>query len=184
MTIIYGYARVSTLEQSLTAQVDELKAAGCTQIFQEKISGAKRDRPQLARLMSVLSAGDTLVVVRLDRFARSTLDLLTMVAAIAERRAAFRSLRDVWADTTTPHGRLIMTVLGGLAEFERELILSRTGEGKARAKARGVQFGRKPTLDHVQRAQARKMLDDGAVLADVARTFQVHKATIRRMVAN
>ena len=178
---IYGYARVSTLEQSLTAQVDELTAAGCDQIFQEKISGAKRDRAQLNKLLSVLKEGDTLVVVRLDRFARSTLDLLTMVATIAERRAAFRSLRDAWADTTTPHGRLILTVLGGLAEFERELILTRTGEGKVRAKARGVKFGRKPKLDRFQQEQAKKMRADGVCLADIAGTFGVHKSAICRM---
>ena len=133
-----GYGRVSTDGQSLTAQVAELKAAGCTEIFQEKVSGAKSDRKQLARLIRRLEKDDALVVTRLDRLARSTKDLLNLLGAVADKGAGFKSLRDTWADTTTPHGRLILTVLGGLAEFERELIRSRTGEGRERAKARGV----------------------------------------------
>ena len=126
---LLGYARVSTDGQSLTAQVAELKAAGCTEIFQEKVSGAKSDRKQLARLIRRLEKDDALVVTRLDRLARSTKDLLNLLGAVADKGAGFKSLRDTWADTTTPHGRLILTVLGGLAEFERELIRSRTGEG-------------------------------------------------------
>jgi DNA invertase Pin-like site-specific DNA recombinase len=132
----YEYARVSTDGQSLTAQLAELKVAKCEKIFQEKISGARSDRKQLTRLMAVLAKGDVLVVTRLDRLARSTRDLLNLLGAIAERGAGFKSLRDTW-DTTTAHGRLMLTVLGGLAEFERELIRTRTGEGRERAKARG-----------------------------------------------
>jgi DNA invertase Pin-like site-specific DNA recombinase len=134
---VYGYARVSTDGQSLAAQLDELKAKKCEKIFQEKISGARSDRKQLARLVAVLEKGDVLVVTRLDRLARSTRDLLNLLGTIAEKGAGFKSLRDNWADTTTPHGRLMLTVLGGLAEFERELIRTRTGEGRERAKARG-----------------------------------------------
>lgn len=145
-----GYARVSTDGQSLTAQLAELKAAGCTEIYQEKISGAKSDRKQLARLLVRIEADDVLIVTRLDRLARSTRDLLNVLASVADR-GAIRSLRDTWVDTTTPHGRLMLTVLGGLAEFERELIRSRTGEGRERVKAKGVVFGRKPKLTHHQR---------------------------------
>src|SRR5664280_82682 len=119
---IYGYARVSTDGQSLAAQLDELKAVKCERIFQEKISGARSDRKQLAKLMALLAKGDVLVVARLDRLARSTRDLLNLLGTIGERGAGFKSLRDTWADTTTAHGRLMLTVLGGLAEFERELI--------------------------------------------------------------
>jgi len=115
--MMVGYARVSTDGQSLTAQVAELKAAGCTEVFQEKISGAKSDRAQLTRLMERLEAGNVLVVTRLDRLARSTRDLLNVLGAVADKGAGFRSLRDAWADTTTAHGRLMLTVLGGLAEF-------------------------------------------------------------------
>jgi DNA invertase Pin-like site-specific DNA recombinase len=134
---VYGYGRVSTDGQSLYAQLAELKAARCEKIFQEKISGARSDRKQLTRLMAVLAKGDVLVVTRLDRLARSTRDLLNLLGTIAEKGAGFKSLRDIWADTTTAHGRLMLTVLGGLAEFERELIRTRTGEGRERAKARG-----------------------------------------------
>ena len=123
-----------------------LKAAGAEPVYSEKQSGVKTDRAALARLIASLEAGDTVLVTKLDRLARSTRDLLNTLAAIGEAGASFKSLGDPWADTTTPHGRLMLTVLGGLAEFERHLILSRTNEGRVRAKARGVRFGRKPKL--------------------------------------
>src|SRR6202163_1011170 len=134
---VYGYARVSTDGQSLAAQLAELKAAKCEKIFQEKISGARSDRKQLIRLMGVLTKGDVLVVTRLGRLARSTRDLLNLLGTIAEKEAGFKSLRDTWADTTTAHGRLMLTVLGGLAEFERELIRTRTGGGPRAGKGQG-----------------------------------------------
>src|SRR5271169_1868367 len=134
---IYGYARVSTGGQSVDAQARQLRAAGAGKVFREVASGAKTDRPQLARLVAELAAGDVVMVTRLDRLARSTRDLLNTLAAITDKKAGFRSLDDVWADTTTPHGRLMLTVLAGLAEFERDLIRARTGEGRARAVARG-----------------------------------------------
>src|SRR5882724_2834368 len=176
-----GYGRVSTDGQSLTAQVAELKAAGCTEIFQEKISGARADRKQLARLIGRLGKDDVLVVTRLDRLARSTRDLLNLLGAVADKGAGFKSLRDTWADTTTPHGRLMLTVLGGLAEFERELIRSRTGEGRERAKARGVKFGRPSKLSAFQRQEALQRLAAGETQADVARTYNVDATTIGRL---
>jgi DNA invertase Pin-like site-specific DNA recombinase len=133
----YGYARVSTDGQSLDAQVKELRAAGAEKVFRETASGAQTNRAQLARALAQLGKGDVLTVTRLDRLARSTRDLLNTLATITSKGAGFRSLNDVWADTTTAHGRLMLTVLGGLAEFERELIRAHTGEGRARAKARG-----------------------------------------------
>ena len=136
----FGYARVSTDGQTLDAQVAELSAAGAAKVYREKVSGALSSRVQLSRALAALGEGDVLLVTRLDRLARSTRDLLNTLAAIAEKGAGFRSLRDTWADTTTPHGRLMLTVLAGLAEFERELIRARTGEGRKRAKARGVRF--------------------------------------------
>src|SRR5262245_17727160 len=138
----FGYARVSTNGQDLSAQDAELRAAGCAKVFKEKMSGARSDRPELAKAISRLEEDDVLVVTRLDRLARSTRDLLNVLDEISKRGAGFRSLKDTWADTTTPHGRLMLTVLGGLAEFERELIRARTGEGRKRAKDRGVRFGR------------------------------------------
>ena len=137
-------SRVSTDGQSVGAQVRQLTKAGCEKVFREVASGAKTDRAQLRRLLDQLDAGDVVTVTRLDRLARSTRDLLNTLAAITGKKAGFRSLGDAWADTTTAHGRLMLTVLGGLAEFERELIRTRTGEGRARAVARGVKLGRKP----------------------------------------
>ena len=131
----YGYARVSTDGQSVDAQVRQLTKAGCKKVFRETASGAKTDRAQLRRVLAQLDAGDVLMVTRLDRLARSTRDLLNTLAAITEREAGFRSLGDAWADTTTAHGRLMLTVLGGLAEFERELIRERTIAGLASARS-------------------------------------------------
>src|SRR5215470_8730290 len=158
---IYGYARVSTDGQTVAAQVAALRAAGCAKVYSETASGAKTDRAELAKALRVLQPGDVLVVTRLDRLARSTRDLLNTLHALGERQVGFKSLIDTWADTTTPHGRLMLTVLGGLAEFERELIRARTGEGRKRAQARGVRFGRPPKLTPHQRQEALARLAAG-----------------------
>jgi DNA invertase Pin-like site-specific DNA recombinase len=179
----YGYARVSTNGQDLAAQEAELMTVGCAKVFEEKISGAKTDRAELAKLIRRLEPGDVVMVTRLDRLARSTRDLLNIVAAIAERQADFRSLKDAWADTTTPHGRLMLTVLGGLAEFERELIRARTGEGRKRAKDRGVKFGRPTALTPHQRTEALQRLAEGEAQAELARSYGVSQATISRLAA-
>jgi DNA invertase Pin-like site-specific DNA recombinase len=152
--MIVGYARVSTDGQTLDAQQSALREAGAERVFSEKVSGAKTDRQQLAKALAALGPGDTLMVCKLDRLARSTRDLLNTLAAVSEAGATFKSLGDGWADTTTPHGRLMLTVLGGLAEFERHLILARTSEGRQRAQQRGVRFGRKPKLTVHQRQEA------------------------------
>jgi DNA invertase Pin-like site-specific DNA recombinase len=178
---LYGYARVSTDGQTLDAQCAALKAAGAENVFSEKQSGAKTDRAALARALAALGSGDVLLVTRLDRLARSTRDLLNVLATVSERGAGFKSLGDPWADTTTPHGRLMVTVLGGLAEFERALIMTRTGEGRARAKARGVRFGRKPKLTAHQVAEAKARRDAGEALADIGRSFNVSHSTISRL---
>jgi DNA invertase Pin-like site-specific DNA recombinase len=178
---VFGYARVSTDGQTLDAQVRELRRAGARTIFKEKVSGATTDRSQLKRALAVLEKGDVLLVTRLDRLARSTRDLLNTLAAIAEKGAGFRSLRDAWADTTTPHGRLMLTVLAGLAEFERELIRTRTGEGRERARARGVRMGRKPKLTAHQRREAMARRAAGEPLVEIARTYAVHHSTISRL---
>ena len=141
----YGYARVSTDGQSVAAQVAGLRAAGAGKVFREAASGAKTDRAQLRKAIAALQAGDVLMVTRLDRLARSTRDLLNTLAAITGSKAGFRSLGDAWADTTMAHGRLMLTVLGGLAEFERDLIRTRTGEGRARAIARGQRWADRPS---------------------------------------
>ena len=181
--MIYGYARVSTDGQSVDGQVRALRAAGARQVFRETASGAKTDRIQLRRVLAQLAEGDVLMVTRLDRLARSTRDLLNTLAAITEGGAGFRSLGDTWADTTTPHGRLMLIVLGGLAEFERELIRARTAEGRARATARGVKMGRKPKLTPHQQKEALRRRDAGEPLREIARSYNVHHATISRLAA-
>jgi DNA invertase Pin-like site-specific DNA recombinase len=179
--MIYGYARVSTDGQSVEAQVAALTAAGAGKVFREVASGAKTDRARLRRALSVLGTGDVLMVTRLDRLARSTRDLLNTLAAITAKGAGLRSLGDGWADTTTPHGRLLLVVLGGLAEFERDLIRTRTGEGRARARARGVRLGRPPKLTPHQGREAIERRDNGETLADIARTYNVSHSTISRL---
>ena len=181
--MIYGYARVSTDGQSVGAQVRQLTDAGCEKVYREVASGARTERAQLRRLLAALGPGDVLVVTRLDRLARSTRDLLNTLAAITGRQAGFRSLGDAWADTTTPHGRLMLTVLGGLAEFERELIRARTGEGRSRAKARGVKLGRKPKLTAHQRREALERRETGEPLTEIARSYNVSHSTISRLKA-
>jgi len=178
---VFGYARVSTDGQSLEAQVHELKAGGAQQVYREKISGAVGDRAQLRRVLARLAKDDVLLVTRLDRLARSTRDLLNTLATITDKGAGFRSLRDSWADTTTPHGRLMLTVLAGLAEFERELIRTRTSEGRDRAKARGVRMGRKPKLTAHQRTEALARRDAGETVVDIARSYAVSHTTISRL---
>ena len=170
---IFGYARVSTRDQDLTAQIAELEAAGCAKVFREKTSGSRGDRAELGKALDRLEPGDVLVVTRLDRLARSTRDLLNVIDAVSKRGAGFKSLKDTWADTTTPHGRLMLTVLGGLAEFERELIRARTGEGRKRAKERGVKFGRPRKLTPHQRQKAMERRAAGETLADIARDYAV-----------
>ena len=181
--MIVGYARVSTDGQSLDAQHAALAAAGAERVYAEKQSGIKTDRAALARCLRGLEAGDVLLVTKLDRLARSTRDLLNTLAAIGEVGASFKSLADPWADTTTPHGRLMLTVLGGLAEFERHLILARTNEGRQRAKARGVRFGRKLKLTKHQREEAIARREAGEALTEIARTYAVSHSTISRLAA-
>jgi len=161
---VYGYARVSTIGQTLAAQEATLHEAGAAKVFKEKISGAANHRAQLHRLLKAIDAGDVVVVARLDRLARSTRDLLNILDKIAKAGATFKSLGDAWADTTTAHGRLMLTVLGGLAEFERELIRVRTGEGRVRAKARGVHMGRPFKLNRHQQREAIARREAGEAL--------------------
>ena len=179
--MIVGYARVSTDGQTLDAQHATLKTDGAEQIYSEKISGAVTERKALARAIAALGPGDALLVTRLDRLARSTRDLLNVLDAVAKPGAGFKSLADTWADTTTAHGRLMLTVLGGLAEFERELIRARTDEGRKRAQARGVRFGRKLKLTAHQRQEALARRAAGEALVDIARSYAVSHSTISRL---
>jgi DNA invertase Pin-like site-specific DNA recombinase len=179
--MIIGYAGVSTDGQTLDAQQSALQAAGAEKVFAEKVSGAVTDRRQLAKAIAALSEGDTLLVCRLDRLARSTRDLLNVLATISEKGAGFRSLADAMIDTTSPHGKLIIAVLGALAEFERSMILARTADGRARAIARGVQFGRKPKLSAFQVSEALARRANGEPLTDIGRSYGVSHSTISRL---
>jgi DNA invertase Pin-like site-specific DNA recombinase len=179
--MIVGYARVSTDGQTLDAQQAALRSAGCEKVFAEKQSGAKTDRAQLAKAIAALGPGDVLVVCKLDRLARSTRDLLNTLAAIGDKGASFKSLGDSWADTTTPAGKLMLTVLGGLAEYERHLILARTSEGRQRAQLRGVRFGRKRKLTLHQQQEALERRARGEALVDIARSYAVSHSTISRL---
>jgi DNA invertase Pin-like site-specific DNA recombinase len=178
---VYGYARVSTDGQTLDAQQAKLRAEGAEKIFAEKESGAKTDRKALARAIASLGPGDVVIVCRLDRLARSMLDLLNTLDAITKAGAGFRSIAEPAIDTTTPYGKLMLSVLGALAEFERSLILTRTGEGRVRAMARGVRFGRRPKLTPHQRAEALRRRAEGESLSEIARLFGVNYQTIGRL---
>src|SRR6201981_238930 len=158
----YGYARVSPggKSESVEAQTRQLTKAGCRKVFRDvHVSGAKTDRAQLRRLLDQLDDGDVVMVTRLDRLARSTRELLNTLATITAKKAGFKSLGDAWADTTTSHGRLMLTLLAGLAEFERDLIRARPGEGRARAVERGQKMGRPFKLTDHQKGEAIKRRD-------------------------
>ena len=178
---IYGYARVSTTGQTLATQKGLLKAAGVTLIFSEKASGAAARRRKLERALDELEKGDVLVVTKLDRLARSTLDLLRIIDQIGKEGAGFKSLGEPWADTTTSAGRLMLTVLSGIAEFERDLIFQRTSEGRARAMAEGVRFGRRPKLTKHQAREALKRVAAGETLREIALSYNVDHSTISRL---
>ncbi|KAA0571146.1 resolvase [Azospirillum palustre] len=181
--MLIGYARVSTDDQDLSQQRASLQVAGCQRIYEEKVSGAKRDRPQLARLIDQLRANDVVTVTRLDRLARSTRDLLDIAEQLERASAGLRSLAEPWADTTSPAGRMVLTVFAGIAEFERALIAERTGTGRVAAKARGVRFGRPPKLSADQIALARRLVDEGRSPREAAQILNVHPSTLYRAFA-
>jgi DNA invertase Pin-like site-specific DNA recombinase len=177
---LLGYARVSTLEQHPRLQTDALKAAGCYRIFTDKASGARADRPQLARVLDQLRPGDTLVVWRLDRLGRSLRHLIDTVNALAEDKIGFRSLTEL-IDTTTSSGKLVFHFFGALAEFERDLVRERTMAGLEAARARGRSGGRPRvmTADKVDRAHELRRSGDHT-MADIARVLGVSRASVYR----
>ena len=179
--LMLGYARVSTDDQDLTLQRDHLRAAGCNKLFAEKVSGARRARPELDRMLDHLRPGDVVTVTRLDRLARSSCVLLDVAERIRNCGAGLRSLAEPWADTTSPAGRMVMTVFAGIAEFERSLILERTRTGRDAAKARGVQFGPRPTLSPAQLDHARQLIEqEDRAVSEVADLMGVHRSTLYR----
>ena len=176
-----GYARVSTQGQDLTAQLDALKAAGAETVYREKVSRVRADRPQLAKLMASLKAGDIVTVTKLDRLGRSTRELLELIERIGRAGASFRSLGDPLWDTSSSQGRLLSTLLAAIADFERDLIRERTGEGRKRAISKGIRFGRKPKLSDYQRDEAIARRAAGEALADIAKSYGVHLSMISRL---
>lgn len=181
MSYKIGYARVSTIGQTLDAQLQTLRVFGCEKIFKEKASGADAKRLELARLLRSLSSGDIIVVTRIDRLARSTFDLFAIIKDITLKGAQFYSLAEPWADTTTSTGRLMLAVLGGLADVERDLIRTRTAEGRARAIKLGTRMGRPRVITEKQRAAILRRRQDGEALKTIAVSYGISPATVSRI---
>ncbi len=178
-----GYARVSTYGQTLDTQLAQLRKEGCAKVYREKASGAQADRRELLKVLKAVGPGDVVTVTRIDRLARSTFDLFAIVKQIVDAGGQFRSLAEPWADTSTSTGRLMIAVLGGLADVERDLIRTRMAEGRSRAKARGQPMGRPPKLSLAQQAEARRRRAEGATLTELAKSYNVGVATISRLGA-
>src|ERR1700737_1823090 len=175
-----GYARLSTYGQTLDAQLKQLRRAGCTKIYREKANGARPDRRELLKLLNALAPGDVVTVTRIDRLARSTFDLFGIVKRIVDAQAQFRSLAEPWADSATSTGRLMLAVLGSLADVERDLIRTRTAEGRSRAKALGKHMGRPPSLTPAQQKEATRRRAQCATLQELADSYDRSIATMRR----
>jgi DNA invertase Pin-like site-specific DNA recombinase len=181
--MIYGYACVSTIAQDLASQLAQLKAAGCEKVFREKITGTTADRPQLKKLMSVLAPGDVVITPAVDRLSRDTTDLMVIARDMQRAGAGLRSLAEPVLDTTGDFAELVLAMLGVAAKLERRRIIERTERGRADAKAKGVKFGRKPKLTPHQQREAMKRRDNGEPVREIARSFNVHHATISRLAA-
>jgi DNA invertase Pin-like site-specific DNA recombinase len=180
--MLIGYARVSTLDQDAAAQIAALKSSGCELIFQEKASGGRWDRPELHRLLGQLRKGDVLVVWKLDSLSRSLKDVLTLMEKIAQTGADFRSLTEA-IDTTSPGGRMMMQIIGTFAEFERAMLSERTLSGLDAARKQGRVGGRRPKLKMHQQQEIVHLVNSGQkTAADAARLFNVHPATVSRIL--
>lgn len=179
----YGYARVSSKTQDYLAQVEALKAAGCEKIFSEKQSGKSRNgRPEFGKLIKALLPGDAVVVTKLDRLARSSRDLHNILHELESLSVGFLSLREAWCDTTSPAGKLMLTIFGGIAEFERDLIRSRCDEGIERAKRLGKRFGRPEALDEGQKRKIADFYAQGRTMAELAEEYECSVGTIWKVL--
>lgn len=176
--MLVGYARVSTVDQMLDVQLDQLSNAGCEKVFSERLSGTTAKRPELQACLEFMREGDVLVVCRLDRFARSSSDLHRMIASLVERGIGFRCLQQSGIDTTTPQGKLMLAVLGGVAEFENDIRRERQREGIAKAKAKGAYKGGKARIDP---ARVREAMARGEKPADIARALGINRASVYRL---
>jgi DNA invertase Pin-like site-specific DNA recombinase len=182
--MIFGYARVSTGAQDLSAQLKDLKAAGCERVFKEKVTGATADRPQLKKLMAAVGHGDVVIVPAVDRLSRDTTELLVIARDLQKAGAGLRSLAEPVVDTTSDFAELVLAMLGVAAKLERRRIKERTARGRADAKANGVKFWRKPKLTQHQKREAIKRRDqEGETLRSIGRSYNVSAATISRLTA-
>lgn len=176
-----GYARVSTLDQNHEVQIEALKKAGCDRIFAEKVSGKSRKRPELLKMLEHIRSDDVLIVTKLDRLARSVSDLVAIMAELKEKEAGFLSLAENM-DLSSPQGRLQMNLFASIAEFERDLIVQRTNEGLAHARARGRVGGRRPSLSDLQKETLIKSLERKELsIKECAKAFKVSETTIKRV---
>lgn len=181
--MVFGYARVSTIEQNLDRQLDALKKAGAEEIIQEKVTGTKADRPQLNKLFDKLRAGDTILILDLTRLSRSTKDLFSLVDKIEKKGANIKSLKESWLDTTTPTGKLMFTFMAGISQFERDLISQRTKEGLEAARARGRVGGRREKLDYAKKKAIYDLYTQKQTkLMDICNMFDISKPTLYKVV--
>src|ERR1051325_9858147 len=180
MMPVVGYARVSSNGQDLTVQLEKLEKAGCHKVFKEKRSGVDAGRPELRRCLEYLREGDTLLVTKIDRLARSTSDLYRIISLLADKGVAFKVVDDPTIDTTNRTGKLVMGILALIAEFENDIRRERQQDGINRAKAEGVRFGRKPTVSVELRDEIRAMKAEGVTISEIARRTEVSRASIYR----
>lgn len=184
---VVGYARVSTIDQNLDRQIDALRAYGIDDrlIYREKISGTKRDRPELQRMLRELQQGDTVIVADLTRISRSTKDLLDIVDQIKQKQAFIKSIKDTWLDTSSenPYNSFLLTVMSGLSQLERDLTSQRTKEGLAAAKARGRNGGR-PSKQNEKGDMVRALADSGMKIAEIVRQTGLSRSTVNRILRN
>ena len=178
-----GYARVSSTGQDLTVQLEKLEAAGCEKIFKEKRSGVDAGRPELKRCLDYLREGDTLLVTKIDRLARSTSDLYRIISTLTEKGAAFKVIDDPTIDTTSRTGRLVMGILALIAEFENDIRRERQMDGIKKARERGTRFGRKPLLVAETVQQVRKMRKAGNTVPEIMRQTELSKASVYRALS-
>ncbi|ARW15850.1 recombinase family protein [Komagataeibacter europaeus] len=182
--MLIGYARVSTDECTLDVQVWHLHDAGCEAVYEDSLLEDEKKRPALRRLLQEVTKGDIVTVYRLDRLARSTQHLLEIAESLRRRDVGLRSICEPWVDTTSSEGRIVMTVFAGIADFERALIRERTAMGRLNARQRGIHMGRPAKVDPAESAAIYRMVtQDGLPVAEVADRFNVHKATIYRILS-
>jgi DNA invertase Pin-like site-specific DNA recombinase len=175
-----GYARVSSVGQDLAVQLEKLEDAGCKKIFREKRSGVDAGRPELKRCLEYLREGDTLMVTKIDRLARSTSDLYRIVSDLTEKGASFKVTDDPSINTTSRTGKLVMGILALIAEFENDIRRERQMDGIAKARDRGIKFGRRPELTEERIAAIKALRKDGTTVPEIIRQTKLSKASVYR----